>query len=84
MQPCPFGYLDHFTWWRIFGWLRKRRVGLNKGNLVRRHLPNWEFRDGHVEMFRPQEIAIARYRYRGARIPTPWAIETQETPASAE
>jgi RNA-directed DNA polymerase len=78
-----FGYLDHFTWWRIFGWLRKRRVGLNKGNLVSRHLPNWEFRDGHVEMFRPQEIAIVRYRYRGARIPTPWAIETQATPAPA-
>ena len=78
-----FSYLDHFTWWRIFGWLRKRHLGLNKGDLVRRHLPNWEIRDGHVEMFRPQTIAIRRYRYRGARIPTPWADQTQETSAPA-
>ena len=24
-----FGYLDHFAFWRIVGWLRKRHVGLN-------------------------------------------------------
>jgi RNA-directed DNA polymerase len=77
-----FSYLDHFTWWRIFGWLRKRHLGLNKGKLVRRQLPNWEMRDGHVELFRPQDVAIIRYRYRGARIPTPWTSETQESPAS--
>jgi RNA-directed DNA polymerase len=71
-----FGYLDHFTWWRIFGWRRKRHAGLNKGDLVRRHLQNWEVRDGHIEMFRPQKVAITRYRYRGAQIPTPWASQT--------
>ena len=78
-----FSYLDHYTWWRIFGWLRKRHAGLNKGTLVRRHLPGWEMRDGHIEMFRPQQIAIVRYRYRGTQIPTPWANETQESPAPA-
>ncbi len=78
-----FSYLDHFTWWRIFGWLRKRHAGLNKGTLVRRHLPNWVIRDGPVEMFRPQKIAIVRYRYRGAQIPTPWASATQDSPAPA-
>jgi RNA-directed DNA polymerase len=78
-----FGYLGHFTWWRIFGWRLKRHAGLNKGNFVRRHLPNWEMRDGHIEMFRPQTVAITRYRYRGAQIPTPWASETQELPAPA-
>ncbi len=78
-----FSYLDHFTWWRIFGWLRKRHLGLNKGNLVRRLLPNWEIHDGGVEAFRPQTVAITRYRYRGARIPTPWPSETQESPAPA-
>ncbi len=76
-----FGYLDHFTWWRIYGWLRKRHAGLNKGTLVRRHLPNWEIRDGRVEMFRPQKVAIVRYRYRGTRIPTPWSSETTVSPA---
>ena len=41
-----FSYLDHYLWWRIYGWLRKRHVGLNKGALVRRFLPRWEIRDG--------------------------------------
>jgi RNA-directed DNA polymerase len=78
-----FGYLDHFTWWRIFGWLRKRHAGLNKGTLVRRHLPGWKIRDGHIEMFRPQAVAIERYRYRGTRIRAPWEVEVSGSPASA-
>ena len=28
-----FSYLDHFAWWRIVGWLRKRHLGLNWGTL---------------------------------------------------
>ena len=70
-----FSYLDHFTWWRIYGWLRKRHDGLNRGTLVRRFFPNWEIRDGRVELFRPEQVPINRYRYRGARIPTPWASQ---------
>ena len=79
-----FGYLDHFTWWRIFGWLRKRHAGLNKTTLVRRYLPGWKIRDGSIEMFRPQAIAIVRYRYRGARIRAPWEVEVPGSSASAE
>jgi RNA-directed DNA polymerase len=68
-----FSYLDHYTWWRVVGWLRKRHDGLNWGTLHRRHLPGWKIRDGQTEMFRPQTVAVTRYRYRGTRIPTPWA-----------
>ena len=68
-----FSYLDHFTWWRVVGWMRKRHNGLNWGTLHRRHLPGWEIRDGQTEMFRPQKVAVDRYRYRGTQIPTPWA-----------
>jgi RNA-directed DNA polymerase len=67
-----FSYLDHWTWWRIVSWLRKRHVGLNWGTLSRRYLPGWEIRDGRVEMFRPRAVEVTRYRYRGTRIPTPW------------
>jgi RNA-directed DNA polymerase len=67
-----FGYLDHFTWWRIVGWLRKRHLGLNWGTLSRRYLPGWEIRDGRTEMFRPRAETVTRYRYRGTRIPKPW------------
>ena len=68
-----FCFLDHFTWLRIVGWLRKRHLGLNWGTLSRRFLPNWQIRDGKAELFRPSAISIVRYRYRGSRISTPWA-----------
>jgi hypothetical protein len=41
-----FGYADHFAFWRVVGWLRKRHLGLNMHTLVRRHLPGWEISDG--------------------------------------
>ena len=75
-----FSYVDHFAFWRIVGWLRKRHVGLNWGALHRRYLPGWEVRDGRTEMFRPRAVTIVRYRYRGARIPTPW---TSPAPGSS-
>jgi RNA-directed DNA polymerase len=68
-----FSYLDHFAFWRIVGWLRKRHRGLSWGTLHRRFLPGWEVRDGRTELFRPRAVAIVRYRFRGTRIPTPWA-----------
>ncbi|MHB8860018.1 MAG: group II intron reverse transcriptase/maturase [Thermoleophilia bacterium] len=72
-----FGYLDHFAFWRVVGWLRKRHAGLNWGTLHRRYLPSWEVRDGRVEMFRPNRVTVDRYRYRGTKIPTPWTANKQ-------
>jgi len=71
-----FSYIDHFAFWRIVAWLKKRHVGLNMHTLVRRHLPDWRIRDGGIEMFRPYKVNIERYRYRGAKIPTPWPSDT--------
>jgi RNA-directed DNA polymerase len=76
-----FSYVDHFAWWRIVGWLRKRHLGLNWGTLVRRFLPGWKISHGPVEMFRPATVTVTRYRYRGTHIPTPWT-STQPEPTS--
>jgi RNA-directed DNA polymerase len=78
-----FGYVDHFAWWRVVGWLRKRHLGLNWGTLRRRYLPGWEISDDGVAMFRPQAVPVTRYRYRGTRIPTPWATATTGSPQPA-
>jgi RNA-directed DNA polymerase len=67
-----FSYIDHYAFWRVVGWLRKRHVGLNMHTLVRRYLPGWEISDEGIEMFRPSRFAVVRYRYRGTKIPTPW------------
>ncbi len=70
-----FGYLDHYTWWKIVHWLRKRHLKLNWGTIRRRFLPAWEIREGERFMFRPRSVPVSRYRYRGTRIPSPWATE---------
>ncbi len=71
-----FGYVDHYAFWRIVGWLRKRHLRLNMHTLVRRFLPGWKIRAEEVEFFRAETVAIERYRYRGTRIPTPWTGAT--------
>ncbi|MGO9903265.1 MAG: group II intron maturase-specific domain-containing protein [Solirubrobacteraceae bacterium] len=71
-----FSYLDHFTCWRVVGWIGKRHKGLSWGELRRRHLPNWEISDGQVTLFRPRTVPVIRHRYRGDRIPTPWTTST--------
>jgi hypothetical protein len=73
-----FGYIDHFLFWRVIGWLRKRHLGLNWGTLRRRFFPDWEIRDG-ISLFRPWKVTVSRYRYRGTKIPTPWASTTAPT-----
>jgi RNA-directed DNA polymerase len=78
-----FSYLDYFVFRRIVGWLRKRHAGLNMHNLVRRHLPGWEVSADGIELFRPSQLAVERYRYRGSNIPTPWTSETEGSPAPA-
>jgi RNA-directed DNA polymerase len=78
-----FSYLDHFAFWRIVGWLRKRHLRLNMHTLVRRFLPGWKISDGGTTMFRPRAVAIQRYRYRGTRIPTPWSSAATGSPAPA-
>ena len=84
MSSRTFGYLDHYAFWRIVGWLRKRHVGLNMHTLVRRYLPGWQILAGGIEMFRANAFAIERYRYRGAKIPTPWSsAPTMGSPAPA-
>jgi RNA-directed DNA polymerase len=71
-----FSYLDHFAFWRIVGWLKKRHPNLGMRTLVRRHLPGWRIAAGGIEFFRATRVSVTRYRYRGARIPTPWASAT--------
>ena len=78
-----FGYVDHYAFWRIVGWLRKRHLGLNIHTVVRRYLPGWEISAEGIDMFRPNRFAIERYRYWGTNIPTPWTSATTGSPAPA-
>jgi hypothetical protein len=48
-----FSYLNYCAVWRVVGWIRKRHDGPNWSTFRRRHLPNWEIRDGNVAMLHP-------------------------------
>ena len=75
-----FSYLDHYAFWRVVTWIRKRHVGLNWGTIRRRFLTDWEIRDGTVEQYRAGAVAVSRYRYRAARIPAPWQVRANPSP----
>jgi RNA-directed DNA polymerase len=63
--------------------MRKRHHGLAWGVFHRRFLPGWQIREGKTEMFRPWQVEVTRYRYRGTKITTPWSMRLPETPAQS-
>jgi RNA-directed DNA polymerase len=67
-----FDYLGQFTWNRVLRWLRRKHPRASWGWLRRRYLPRWWPTHGKTVLLRPASVAVTRYRYRGAQIPTPW------------
>jgi len=66
-------YVDHFTWWRVFRWLRKKHPSRTYRYLRKRYCDDqWQIREEGVELFRPARVTVERYRYRGERILLPW------------
>ncbi len=72
-----FNYLNHYTWHRVVGWLRRKHRRATWSSIRRRYLSDGlvPTEDG-VRLFNPATVTIARYRYRGANIPTPWTVRT--------
>jgi RNA-directed DNA polymerase len=66
-----FEALRRYTWRRITIWFR-RQLRMRWTAIRKRYMTGWEFRAPRgLTLFRPR-VAGVRYRYRGARIPTPW------------
>ncbi len=68
-----FDYLNAFSWRRVVCWLRHKHRHASWKSLRRRYLPGWRPTEGEVTLFNPCTVAVTRYRYRGAQIPSPWA-----------
>jgi RNA-directed DNA polymerase len=71
-----FAMLDNFAWWRVIRMLRERHRWRWKD--VRRQFTSPTGRwlpvtAGEIEMRRIAAIPVTRYRYRGTKIPSPWA-----------
>jgi RNA-directed DNA polymerase len=69
-----FNYLRAYTWRRVVQWLRRKHPKANWRWLRRRYLPGWWPAHNGVVLYNPAGVAVTRYRYRGAKIPTPWEI----------
>lgn len=69
-----FHYLHQFSWLRVVHWLRRKHRRANWNWLRRRYLANawWPEHDG-AALFDCRAVSVTRYRYRGAKIPTPWS-----------
>jgi len=68
-----FSYLRAYTWRRVLSWLRREHPKANWRWLRRRYLPRWWPTDGETALYDPGSVRIEYYRYRGAKIATPWA-----------
>jgi RNA-directed DNA polymerase len=82
-SSATFDYLRAFTWRRVVCWLRRKHPRISWKELRRRYLPGWWPTQGGVRMFNPGAVRIVRYRYRGAKIPTPWSSGTPGSLACA-
>ena len=72
-----FAYLSYYLWWRVIRWLRKKYPRLTWKQLRRRCWGrHWTSREG-TRLAWPAEVPVTRYRYRGHRIPSPWAANTE-------
>jgi RNA-directed DNA polymerase len=82
VSKATFGYLQAFTWRRVTEWLRKRHKGLRWADLYRRFLtprPANQPAENGIIMLNPSKVAVTRYRWRAANIPTPWTGTTAAT-----
>jgi len=72
-----FAFLSAFTWRRVWCWLCHKYSKTGMGVLRRRHTRKWWPEQDELRLFKPTSVAITRYRYRGAAIPSPWETTTK-------
>ncbi|WP_326756378.1 group II intron reverse transcriptase/maturase [Streptomyces hirsutus] len=81
-----FSALAHFVWWRLIRMLKVRHHWTWKDIRRRFVTPQGHWRpisaDG-TDLFDLQTVAVTRYRWRGAKIPSPWPT-IQPTTVSVE
>jgi RNA-directed DNA polymerase len=78
VSKAVFHAVDSYTWGRITRWLRRKhkgRTGLGMPELRRRFcVPGtWTFAANGTRLTGASAVPVTRYRYRGTRIPGPWA-----------
>jgi RNA-directed DNA polymerase len=75
VSSATFSYLHHYTWHRVWNWIRDKHPNTAWKNLLRRYGDEggWPTTESQ-RLFDPATMRTTRYRYRGAKIPTPWPV----------
>lgn len=81
VSKSTFTYLGHYTWWRVIYWLR-RKHGYSWKQIRRRYYGADRITEGGVTLYDPAKMTVERYRFRGAKIVTPYNIDEVD-PAGA-
>jgi len=73
VSSATFGYLSHYTWQRVWGWLYRKHPRSTWKEIRRIHcrVGSWPASEDRM-LFNPEKVGTTRYRYRGTVIPTPW------------
>ena len=72
VSKATFTAIDHHAWWRLAGWIRRKHHLTSRSQLRRRFCgPGWRIAHNGVVFTGASSVAVTRYRYRGANIPTP-------------
>jgi RNA-directed DNA polymerase len=73
VSKATFNAIDHHAWWRLAGWIRRKHHLTSRSQLRRRFCGRgWQIAHNGVVFTGASSVAVTRYRYRGANIPTPW------------
>jgi RNA-directed DNA polymerase len=73
VSKATFSHLRAFTWRRVVCWLRHKHPRINWKQLRRRYLPGWWPTHDGIALYNIGAVSVRRYRYRAARIPSPWS-----------
>lgn len=81
-SSATFGYLNHYLWWRVARWLRKRHPRLSWKQLQRKVFTDrYHIVAAGIELLNPATIATVHDQWRGYHIPTPWTGPSASPPA---
>jgi RNA-directed DNA polymerase len=73
-SKATFQYLNAFVWRRVWCWLRRKHPRGTWKELRRRYFAERWPSEGETRLFNPGTVAVTRYLYRGAAIPSPWPV----------
>jgi RNA-directed DNA polymerase len=76
VSKATFSAIDSHAWWRLVAWIhRKHNRTISWKQLRRRFCDRgWRIAHNGVVFTGASSVAVTRYRYRGANIPTPWTL----------